>query len=973
MNKSLKKTTLAKCILLALFATSSSALAKTTNNSTPCAAGQTTTCGLRESTDQTGKGTLFVDGANGSAVMAEATNSSAIYMYDRKTAEDTESLVVSGTDMSGTYIHGGYNGTANITLQNNAATDMIEAGNTGATTNINILVDHATLKGQQANTAYGTYAKPGDKNYMMGAAIYIDAMDAGDHNISIVNGSQLNGSVFTAGSGANNVSVADSAINTGAIMAGSYKADASVTLTDSTLDATNNQAAQTADADITRIINVFNKLSGKDIVIDPALLDNTIAVGVYGTQNTRVALDNSRVTGDVAVMNDGGASAVSLSNHSQLDGDIMLAGAGAAQVTVNASTLNGAINGSGEQGDTTYGVQNGATVNGDITTGGGNATVTLTDSHVIGNVVMANDANFSQINASNSQLDGNIVLSGNSAVQMTIDNSTVNGRIDGSGEQGDTTVLVQNHSTVNGDITTGSGNDQVVLASDSHVSGNINGGAGADVLSMDESSSLSGQMMGFETVNTTGDNDINIDTVQDNNRFTLVNGSTLTAGSMGSNTQIVMSSDSRFAIGTVAGQNNQVVVSEITPSTQGQSGVVLGTFGIANPSSALLKAAPSVPVSVQQAVNVNFANGEQQVANRNGAWNYSNEIVISADAQQTTPNITTYSAVLNSDRHELASDVQGMIAGLDAAKQSSHAMADDLFSRLDTLYASNLYNGVQEGARVWGDFLYQNGDYSDDVEYKNVMQGMQGGVDWTTTLDNGDAMTAGIALGYARNRTQSNSGGENNFRNTVYGNFYSLYGGWQQALHERNWGLFADGVVMYGDMRYNMSANNVTGATTGMTEALSASYDGASMLTELRGGMNIMLADTLVQPYVTLGWDKSESDAFDDSEIHMNDGKVSAMNTSVGVRATAHLLDVGKSVQLMPWLDARYQTEFNDDTDLKAADYHSTSGHNQKAGIFGAGMTATVNKNVSFNAGVYYGTGDVDNDASVQAGLSMRF
>lgn len=36
-------------------------------------------------------------------------------------------------------------------------------------------------------------------------------------------------------------------------------------------------------------------------------------------------------------------------------------------------------------------------------------------------------------------------------------------------------------------------------------------------------------------------------------------------------------------------------------------------------------------------------------------------------------------------------------------------------------------------------------------------------------------------------------------------------------------------------------------------------------------------------------------------------------------------------------------------------------------------MTATVNKNVSLNAGGYYGTGDVDNDASVQAGLSMRF
>lgn len=205
-----------------------------------------------------------------------------------------------------------------------------------------------------------------------------------------------------------------------------------------------------------------------------------------------------------------------------------------------------------------------------------------------------------------------------------------------------------------------------------------------------------------------------------------------------------------------------------------------------------------MPASVQQALDVNFQNGEKQVTNRSGAWNYSNEIVIGEDAQQMTPDVTTYSAVLNSNRHALASDVQGMIAGLDAAKQSGRAMADDLFSRLDTLYASNLYNGVQEGAQVWGDFLYQNGD----------------------------AVSAGIALGYARNRRQSNSGGANTFKNTVYGNFYSLYGGWQQALHERNWGLFADGAVTWGDMRYNLSAHNVTGATTGMTEALSASYDG---------------------------------------------------------------------------------------------------------------------------------------------------
>lgn len=829
MNKNLKKTALAKCIFLALVAaSSSSALAKSVTPATPCAEGQTTTCGLRESDDKTGKDTLFVDGANGSAIMSDQTNSDAIYMYDRKTAEDTESLVVSGTNMSGTYIHGGMGGTANITLQNGATTDMIEAGDKDQATNINITVDHSTLNGQQQGTAYGTYAKSSDKDYMMGAAIYIDARDAGNHAISITNGSQINGSIFTAGSGANNVSVADSAINTGAIMAASYQADASVALTNSAVDATNNRAARTVDGDITKIISLFNAVTGKDIVIDPELLNNTIAVGVYGTQNTRVALDNSHVTGDVAVMNDGGAAAVSLANRSLLDGDIMLAGNSATQIVIDNSTLNGGIEGKNAAGDTSIAVQNGAAVNGDITTASANASVSLaSNSQMTGNVTMENADTFAQATLANgSTLNGNIVISGAGVSQITLDNSTLNGSIDGSADQGNATVVVQNNAAVNGDITTGSGNDQIVLANNAHVSGNINGGTGVDVLSMDESSTLSGQMLGFETVNTTGNNDINIDTVQDNNRFTLVNGSTLTAGSMGSNTQLIMTSDSNFAIGTVNGQNNQVIVSAIAPATQGKNNVVLGTFGIANPSATLLKAAPSVPASVQQALDVNFQNGEKQVTNRSGAWNYSNAIVIGEDAQQMTPDVTTYSAVLNSNRHALASDVQGMIAGLDAAKQSGRAMADDLFSRLDTLYASNLYNGVQEGAQVWGDFLYQNGDYSDDVDYKSVMQGMQGGVDWTTRLDNGDAVSAGIALGYARNRTQSNSGSANTFKNTVYGNFYSLYGGWQQALHERNWGLFADGAVTWGDMRYNLSAHNVTGATTGMTEALSASYDG---------------------------------------------------------------------------------------------------------------------------------------------------
>ncbi|HCN95416.1 MAG TPA: autotransporter domain-containing protein, partial [Leclercia sp.] len=96
-------------------------------------------------------------------------------------------------------------------------------------------------------------------------------------------------------------------------------------------------------------------------------------------------------------------------------------------------------------------------------------------------------------------------------------------------------------------------------------------------------------------------------------------------------------------------------------------------------------------------------------------------------------------------------------------------------------------------------------------------------------------------------------------------------------------------------------------------------------------------------------------------------------NTSVGMHVTTKLADLNKNVELYPWADARYQTEFSDNTDIKAADYHNTDGHNTSMGIFGAGINTTIGNNFSVNTGVYFGTGDVDNDASVQAGISYQF
>ena len=67
----------------------------------------------------------------------------------------TQSLTVSGTDMTDFYVNGSFGGTANITLENGATTDLISVGLDGANmTNVNITVDNSTLNGAQTDFIY---------------------------------------------------------------------------------------------------------------------------------------------------------------------------------------------------------------------------------------------------------------------------------------------------------------------------------------------------------------------------------------------------------------------------------------------------------------------------------------------------------------------------------------------------------------------------------------------------------------------------------------------------------------------------------------------------------------------------------------------------------------------------------------------------------------------------------------------------
>ncbi|URN98631.1 autotransporter outer membrane beta-barrel domain-containing protein [Leclercia adecarboxylata] len=860
----MKRTLLSQCVLLAL---ASFAAQAGETPATPCQNGDTTqTCGLKEYKD----GNFYQDPGVTDAVMANETATN-IYMDGHREAGDTQTLTVSGTDMSGYYIQGSNGGTVNINVTDNAKVDMIETGSALKTTNTTINVNDSTLNGQNSD---GTYER--NKDYMMGAAIYLDPLDEGYHNVDISNGSALHGSIISAGQGAQTLSMSDSIMDNGGIYVGSDKSDTSLTLTNAIVDATNSQVAQNLD---TLVETLSQYQPFQNINVDAF---GDVAVAMYGTTQDTLALNNSTVTGDIGVINEKGQTNLSFT--------------------------------------------------------------------------------------SNSVVNGNVTLDGNSTNTLLVDNSTINGDLNASQNSGDTTITLQNGANVDGNITTGTGNDTVVLVNDSHVTGNVTGGDGDDTLSMDAGSSVSGQISQFETVNTTSDNSITLDTINDSTTWNLQNGSTLTADTTGSNAEVNMSTDSRVNFGQITGSRNAVVVNDITASAINQQNIVLGTF-----------TTTTATTTPQTAANAIFSNGQQQVENRSAAYNYNNDLsIVPADpAPQdllTADSSQKWNIVFSSSRGELASDVQGLVAGLDAAEQAGHQVTDDIASHLDRLHFAGLTGTQQEGAQLWGDFLYQNGNFSNDVDYKSITQGAQGGVDWTAYLANGDSLTGGVALAWTRSRVEDTANGPDSFKDSVYGNYYSLYGGWQQALNGRQWGMFADASFSYGDMRYSLSAHNVTGDTSGMTEALHGSTDGSLYMAQARTGVNVLLpGETVLQPYAILGWDQTKANGFSDREVTFADSQVSSWNGGAGLRLTTTLTDLNKNVQIMPWVDARVQKEFSDDTDIQAADYHNTEGHNNSMGMFGAGVNATIAHNFSLNTGIYYGTGDVDNDASVQAGMSYSF
>jgi len=266
--------------------------------------------------------------------MNQPSTALSIYMNGRGLALPTQTLTVDGTKMAGFYVNGSVLGTANINFVNGATADLIEAGSTSAIgTNVNILVDGSVLNGAQTGRIYDLN-NGGNKNFTLGSAIFIDLADLGNHSIDVVNGSQLNGSIVTGSVGnAQTVNLDRSTINNGGIyVLGGVNI---VSMTNSTVDATNSQVAANLVAFAQRLANL------QGTTVDVSGIDN-LAIGLLGTQNNTLSVAGSTIIGDVGILSSG-TTKISVTDGSRIEGNLTFRGAASANVAFDDSTIVGAI------------------------------------------------------------------------------------------------------------------------------------------------------------------------------------------------------------------------------------------------------------------------------------------------------------------------------------------------------------------------------------------------------------------------------------------------------------------------------------------------------------------------------------------------------------------------------------------------------------------------------------------------------
>lgn len=386
-----------------------------------CTAYSDGVCGLTEF-DMTSplaekpKAWYFTEPSQDAAIksMAKAQNIYFASGTSSRNITDVQQLLVEGADLSGYYINASKNGSVTISLANNAKVDWLEAG--GASTNTRVIVDHSTLNGASEKVDYDKkITTPYSKKYANGYAIYLSPGDNGNSDIDIQNDSVISGRILAGGAGTHDITVQDSQIQEGSILLYNTSNNNNITLENSSVD---TRGAVAATANAVEITNL-------------APVDKTQAI----------ILDNSQLTGSVAIASSGSNNMLTLhkatvNKTSQLDGNALsLENGKITQLIVDNSQIGGHALLSGS--DSITASFNDSQVNGDVIANkAAQIALDITRSVLNGNIDARTGSDTVVLHLTDSRLNGDVNLNGENitGADVWLDNTRLAGHLYGSGE-----------------------------------------------------------------------------------------------------------------------------------------------------------------------------------------------------------------------------------------------------------------------------------------------------------------------------------------------------------------------------------------------------------------------------------------------------------------------------------------------------------------------------------------------------------
>ena len=353
------------------------------------------------------------------AVIGPAAKAQNIYFASgtaSRTANDVQRLLVSGAQLDGYYINASKNGSAVITLADNASVDWLEAGGANASTHTTILIDDSTLNG--ANGAVDYEGKGfSSKNYARGFAIYVDIQDKGDQQVTVAHNSQVSGHIVTGGAGTHNVGISDSHMNKGGVLIYGGAGDNTVTVDNSVIDSRNSVISTDAAIQIAGANNHNSALLTNSSLTGSVKMDGAGSVNRLTLAESTVAATTNDKQNAVSLVN--GDEAWLTATQSVLEGNVELTAANRIVSDITGGHITGGIGlGQAQDIDVTLA---GATLDGnlDASAGVGAFTLRLTDNAVIkGDVLLDGALQHSAVLIDNAQVNGHLYGGADSALTL---------------------------------------------------------------------------------------------------------------------------------------------------------------------------------------------------------------------------------------------------------------------------------------------------------------------------------------------------------------------------------------------------------------------------------------------------------------------------------------------------------------------------------------------------------------------------